>query len=106
MGIEGRPATTPLAREKQIVSAAMDLAEQQILDGVASAQVITHFLKLGSSREMLEQERLANENTLLQAKAEALASQARVEELYADAINAMRAYSGQAPIEAGDEYDD
>lgn len=106
MGIERRPATTPLAREKQIVSAAMDLAEQQIRDGVASAQVITHFLKLGSSREMLEQERLVNENTLLQAKAEALASQARVEELYADAINAMRAYSGQAPAEAGDEYDD
>jgi hypothetical protein len=106
MGTERRPATTPQGREKQIVSAAMDLAEEQIRNGTASAQVITHFLKLGSSREMLEQERIANENTLLQAKAEALASQARVEELYSDAINAMRAYSGQAPIEAGDEYDD
>lgn len=106
MGTERRPATTPHAREKQIVSAAMDLAEEQIRGGTASAQVITHFLKLGSSREMLEQERIANENTLLQAKAEALASQARVEELYEHAINAMRAYSGQAPVEVGDEYDD
>lgn len=106
MGNEFRPATTPLAREKQIVSAAMDLAEEQIRGGTASAQVITHFLKLGSSREMLEQERIANENTLLQAKADALASQARVEELYELAINAMRAYSGQAPLGVDDEYDD
>jgi hypothetical protein len=89
-----------------IVSAAMDLAEEQIRSGTASAQVITHFLKLGSSREMLEQERIAKENTLLQAKADALAAQARIEELYGEAINAMRAYSGQAQTEVGDEYDD
>lgn len=106
MGTERRPATTPQAREKQLVSLAMDLAERQLAEGIASAQVITHYLKLGSSREMLEQERLANENTLLQAKAEALASQARVEELYEHAINAMRAYGGHAPAEVGDEYDD
>lgn len=106
MGLEGKPATTPQAREKQLVSLAMDLAEKQLLAGTASAQVITHYLKAGSSREFLEQERIANENTLLQAKAEALASQARVEELYEHAINAMRAYSGQDPAEAGDEYED
>lgn len=106
MGSNQRPATTPEAREKQLISLAYDLAEKQLEAGTASAQVITHYLKLGSSREQLEQERIANENILLQAKAEALASQQRVEELYADAINAMRAYSGQAPIEAGDEYDD
>jgi hypothetical protein len=53
-----RPAMTEEGRESQMVSLAMDLAETQIVDGTASAQVITHYLKLGSSREKLEQERL------------------------------------------------
>lgn len=100
------PATTPEARENQLISKAVDLAEKQLAEGTASAQVITHYLKLGSSREKLEQERLANENSLLVAKREAMASAARVEELYGAAINAMRAYAGQDPIETTDSDDD
>lgn len=99
------PATTPEARENQLISHAVDLAERQLLDGSASAQVISHYLKLGSSREKLEQERLARENDLLKVKAEALASAKRVEELYTTALNAMRAYSGQAPLEITEEFD-
>lgn len=72
----------------------MALAEQQLIDGTASAQVITHYLKLGSSREKLEQAKLDKENTLLLAKAEAIESAKRVEELYVNALNAMRTYSG------------
>jgi hypothetical protein len=94
------PATTPEGRENQLISRAVDLAEKQMIEGTASAQVITHYLKLGSSREKLEQERLANENSLLVAKREAMASAARVEELYGAAINAMRAYAGQDPLES------
>lgn len=67
--------------------------------GTASAQVITHFLKLASTRERLEQERLTRENTLLTAKVEALASAQRVEELYANALKAMRIYSGNPEID-------
>jgi len=99
-----RPATTPEGREHQMVSLAIDLAERQLEDGTASAQVISHYLKLGSSREQLEQERLRSENELQRAKIESLASQKRVEELYAEALNAMRTYSGQAPLE--EELDD
>jgi hypothetical protein len=105
-GTRRRPATTPEARENQLIAQAVDLAEKQIGDGTASAQVISHFLKLGSSREKLEQQRLGLENNLLVVKAETLASQARVEELYKDALNAMRAYTGQDPLEAPEEYDD
>lgn len=97
-----RPGTTPEARENQLVSLAVDRAEQQIRDGTASAQVITHFLKLGSTRELLEQERLRHENELLEAKREAIASQARVEELYRTALDAMRTYAGQ-PAERFDD---
>lgn len=88
------PATTPEAREKQLVNMAVDLAEKQILEGTASSQVITHFLKLGSMREKMEREKLAEENKLLKAKTEAIQSAKKVEELYENALNAMRSYSG------------
>lgn len=95
-----RPALTPEARENQLVYLATNLAEQQLLDGTASSQVITHFLKLGSEKERLERERLEHENELLKAKTEALQSAKRVEELYAQALSAMKSYSG------GDDTDD
>jgi len=78
----------------QVVSQAIDLAEKQIQSGTASSQVITHFLKLGSSREQLEQQRIAHENELLKVKRESLESAKRVEELYEKAIGAMRQYQG------------
>ncbi len=101
-----RPATTPDARENQLIAAAVDLAEQQILNGTASAQVISHFLKLGSSRERAEQERLRLENELTAAKVEALASQARIEELYTKALHAMSGYKGHPMPEVDEGYED
>lgn len=95
----GRPATTPENRENQLVSLAVDLAEKQMIEGTASAQVMTHYLKLGSTREKLEQERLQKENELLNAKVEQLASAKRVEELYSEALNAMRSYAGQDDLD-------
>lgn len=97
-----RPASTVEARENQMISSAIDLAERQLEDGTASAQVISHYLKLGSTRERLEQERLVNENAVLRAKVENMASAKRVEELYEAALNAMRSYAGQDV----EEYDD
>ena len=101
-----RPATTPEARENQLVALAVDLVEKQLRDGTASSQVIAHYLKLGSSREKLEQERLAKENSLLDAKVEAMASAKRVEELYGAALNAMRSYAGQDPVQLEMDEDD
>lgn len=99
-----RPAETVEGRENQLISLSMDLAERQMLEGNASAQVITHFLKLGSSREAKEQERLERENLLLSAKVAQIESQQQVEELYRDALRAMKSYSGQPDEE--DDYDD
>lgn len=98
-----RPALTPEHRESQLVSLANDLAEKQILEGTASAQVITHFLKLGSTRERLEQIRLERENLLLNEKIESMQSGRRVEELYADALNAMRTYAGMEPSDSAED---
>lgn len=90
-----RPAISPEARENQMIALAVDLAEKQLMEGTASSQVITHFLKLGTTKAELEREKLANENKLLQAKTEAIESAKKVEELYANAISAMKIYSGQ-----------
>lgn len=97
------PATTPEARENQLISAAVELAERQIRDGTASSQVITHFLKLGSMREQLERDKLRHENEVLKAKAESMGTGARIEELTAKALEAMRSYKG-AELEMPDEY--
>lgn len=91
---KARPANSPEARENQLIGLAVDLAEQQLRDGTASTQVITHYLKLGSTKERLEMEKLKQENELLIAKTESLQSAKRVEELYANALDAMRSYSG------------
>jgi len=96
------PATSIEARENQLISLAVDLAERQLSEGTASSQVITHYLKLGTTKERLEKEKLEKENELLRAKTEAIQSAKRVEELYKDALNAMRSYSGQG----GEDYED
>lgn len=89
-----RPALTPEAREGQMISLAVDLAEKQLRDGTASSQVITHFLKMGSTKERLEMEILKEQKTLVKAKAEAIQAAKRIESLYDNAIAAMRSYSG------------
>lgn len=99
-----RPALTPEAREDQLIALATNLAEQQLRDGTASSQVITHYLKLGTTRERLEREILKEQKEMIKAKAEALRSEKRVEELYADALSAMRKYSGQEVVE--EPYED
>ena len=99
-----RPALTPEARENQLISLAYDLAEKHLREGTATSQEITWFLKLGSTREKLEQERLAHENELTEAKKESLKAQETKEQIYKDAINAMKAYSGNGdPEDEGEE---
>ena len=89
-----RPALTPEAREKQLISLAYDLVEERLRNGTATSQETTHFLKMGSSKERVEKEILEMQKELISAKTEALQSAKRVEELYADASKAMRKYSG------------
>lgn len=90
-----RPALTPEARENQMIALAVDLAEQQLREGTASSQVITHYLKLGSTKERLEKEKLEEENKLLRAKTENIKSMKRSEELMEEALRAFRQYNGQ-----------
>ena len=99
-----RPALTPEARENQLISLAVDLVEQRLINGTASSQETTHFLKLGSIKNRLEMEKLEEENRLLKAKTESIQSQKRVEELYAEALNAMRSYAGQVGDNDDNEY--
>lgn len=88
------PATDPEAREKQMIALAIDAAEKDLLSSSPSKQIIVHYLKLATVQADLEREKLRRENQLLAAKTDALESQARSEELYRDAIEAMASYSG------------
>jgi hypothetical protein len=96
------PATTPEARENQLIALAVDLAEKQLSEGTASSQVISHYLKLGSTRERLEKEKLQKENELLTAKTEAIKSSKDNEKLYNNAIKAMQRYSGRDEVDDDD----
>lgn len=96
-----RTQLSPENREAQLIALATDLAEQQLRDGTASSQVITHYLKLGTTRAELEKEKIRKENKVLEAKAEALKSNDAITTLYEDAIKAMRNYAGYG---APDEY--
>jgi hypothetical protein len=93
------PARTPEAREDELAAFAYDLAEEQIRSGTASSQVITHFLKAGSRRERMEQMRMTHEIELMEVKKTQLEGQARLEELFGEAISAMRSYQGIEPEE-------
>ena len=103
-----RPSLSPEARESQMISLAVDLAEQQLRDGTASSQVITHFLKLGTSRADLEKRKIEAEIEEKKAKVKAIESAEEIKVLYENAIAAMRDYSGTAMATNGDDedYDD
>ena len=96
-----RPALTPEARENQLISLAVDLVEKRLREGTASSQETTHFLKLASSKARLENQVLEKNLKLIDAKVEAINSQAEIKELYAEALKAMRNYNGQGDP---DEY--
>ena len=89
-----RPPVSLEAQENLMISLAVQCAEKQLRDGTASSQVITHYLKLGSSKERIEKEILEKQKELIEAKTQNLQSAKRVEELYTNALNAMRHYSG------------
>lgn len=96
-----RPALTPEAREGQMISLAMDLVEERLRNGTASSQETTHFLKLATEKEKTERKLAEKQLELMEAKRQQIESQARIEELYTNALNAMKRYSGH---DDEDEY--
>lgn len=100
-----RPAISPEARENQLISAAYDLAERQILEGTASSQVITHFLKMGSERNRAEISGVLAKNDLMYAKVESIKTTKRIEELYGEAIEQFKRYAGVDEEDLYDEYE-
>ena len=99
-----RPATSPKDQEDELINLAVKLAEQQLRDGTASTQVIVHYLKLGSTRGMLEQEMLENKTKLVKAQTESIQASKKNEELYENALKAMSLYSGSGEVEDEDAF--
>lgn len=98
-----RPALTPEGRINQLTMLAYDLVEQRLLDGTATSQETTHFLKLGSPRNQLEEEKLRKEIELLEAKKADLEAREKTEELYSKAMKAFGIYSGQVNPNVADD---
>lgn len=96
------PATTLEGRENQLIAMAYDLAEERMHNKSASAQEVVHFLKLGTTRERLEQDKLRNELGVLQARVKEMEGRRTGEDMYNKALAAFRGYSGQEPIEDDD----
>ena len=94
-----RPALSPEARENQLIAMATDLAEKQLLEGTASSQVITHFLKQGTLKAQIELEKLKRENELLEAKTEAIKASKENSAIYEAAIEAMCRYAGLGDVD-------
>ena len=105
MKIKNLQADSPEERENQLIAAAVNLAERQLIEGTASPSVITHYLRLASGRERLEREKLERENEVLRAKAEAYESNKRIEDLYSQAIEAMRSYSGYDSVDEDSSFE-
>lgn len=101
-----RPAMSPEAYENRLINKAYKAVEKRIDSGEATAAELVHFLRQGSIKEQLELEKLKKENALLTAKTESIASQKEVKELYSEAINAFRKYSGIPVMEEEDSEDD
>lgn len=101
--VKTRSALTPEGRESQLISLAIDLAEKQLREGTASSQVIAHFLKLGSTKAQIEKELLEKQRDLAEAKADSIKSGNRMDELYLQAVNAMKTYSGQEEEPDGED---
>lgn len=97
------PATTPEGREMDMVALAFDLAQKRLEDGTASAQEIIHYLKIGSSRNKLEEEKLRKDNLLSQARVDQISSSAQNSELYEDVIKMMKIYTGEEPEDPNEQ---
>lgn len=100
----GPPALTPEDAEDELISMAINLARQRLSDGTASNQLIAEVIKLGTTKERLQKEKLRRENEMLRAKTEAIKSQKHAEELAANAINAFRRYAGLVSYDEDEEY--
>lgn len=97
------PAVTAEDREDQLIALAFDVAEERLRDRSASNQLIAEIMRMGTIKERLQKEKLQRENEMLKAKTEAIESQKRTDQLYKEALEAMRIYSG---YDGDRDYDD
>lgn len=97
---------SPEARENRLISMAMDLAEERMRNGTATAQEVIHFLKLGSEKSRVEVEKLELEKALVEAKTENIKAQKEMTTMFSSAIAAMKTYRGDEDDEYSEEYAD
>lgn len=102
--VQETSAMTPEDREDELILLATNLAEQRLRDGTASNQLIAEIMRMGTTKERLQKEKLRRENEMLRAKTEAIEAQKHTDEMYQKALDAMRSYAGLGSF--GNEFDE
>lgn len=92
--------------ESYLINLAMMKAKEMMENGTAPAQIISHFLKLGTEKARFEREKLKADTQLALSKAERLEAQQRSEEVAARALEAFKRYAGFAEEFDEDDQDD
>ncbi len=100
------PARTIDGRNDQLIAAAFDLVERRIHEGTASAQETVHFLRMGSTRARLDEEKLRAENLVLETRVKEMEGRRSGEDMYNRALLAFRGYAGVDTIDPeADDFD-
>lgn len=86
-------------RERELAYLATCLAEQQLRDGSAKAQVITHYLKLASPRENIERRMMEAKIQLLEGQLQACQRDTTTQQLLEEAIESLKMYRGDDSFE-------
>lgn len=97
------PALGIEERENQLIAMAMDRAEEKFMNHTASDTLTVHFLRLATTRMELEKEKIRKEIAQLEAKTDAIQSMAKMEELYTNAMDAMKRYGGRINQDPGED---
>lgn len=102
-----KPALTQEALDSQNIALATDLVRERLINGTASSQETTHYLKLGSEKSRLEIEKLKRENELLRAKTEEIKAHKQMNDMIQEALMAFKSYGSSALCsDESDELED
>lgn len=93
------PSVTDEEQENKLIALSYRQAEQQLIEGTASSQIVTHFLKLGTRKADLELEQAKLQNRLLEEKILSEQSSIEINKMFTQVMEALKVYNGDPEAE-------
>lgn len=94
IGPETPPDLSSSAIEKRLIAKAYAEAERRIDNGTATSEMICLFLKAGSNKHYIDEQKTQAELDYTRAKVDLVRSQIKTEEMIVAAMDAMKMYQG------------